>query len=524
MLTLLPTLWWLLFSMALGLCIGSFTNVLIHRLPQDRSPREPRWSACPHCKTRIRWSDNVPVFSFLRLRGRCRNCHLPISVRYPVVELLMAITFVAITDAFLLSEGRPGLRPDAFGGADRFLSDWPMVLAHLLLFAALFVMSAIDIEHYWVDIRFSTMAIVSGFVLHTIWTPRDSLTAWPRPDSVAASVSLAVLAGLGIVWLVSRLAPDDDEEWDEGNFADPAAEAPSGTETPATGAPQAYVSPYEKRSASSRWPVWFVLAALIVMVIAIIGESAGGWPTTWLWRSGICVGAMLAVIIGVGCAARASDEQIETALEEERFSARRMVLGETVLLLPAAIFALLVGGYLMTRGEVRAAAEALLHHVVGAGESSRSQGGWQPLLGFSTAAMGFVIGGALGWFVRITFTLVFGKEAFGTGDIHMMAAAGCVAGWPVVVIGFFLACLMAMAGWLVTLPFKRTRAIPLGPWLSLGFLTVVLFYRPLMESAWIRNVADAVIYLSTPTQPRERKAFEFVLPPEGHDFLRLPSK
>ncbi len=110
---------------------------------------------------------------------------------------------------------------------------------------------------------------------------------------------------------------------------------------------------------------------------------------------------------------------------------------------------------------------------------------WAPLEGLSTAAAGFVLAGALGWAVRIIFTLAFGKEAFATGDIHMMAAAGCVAGWPVVVLGFFVTCGVALAGWVLTLPFKRARALPLGPWLFLSLLLVTLFYEPLVNCTLI---------------------------------------
>jgi leader peptidase (prepilin peptidase)/N-methyltransferase len=74
---------------AFGLILGSFTNVLIHRIPRRRSVVFPP-SACPSCRARIRWYDNVPLLSYLLLRGRCRSCKAPIPVRYPVVELLVA--------------------------------------------------------------------------------------------------------------------------------------------------------------------------------------------------------------------------------------------------------------------------------------------------------------------------------------------------------------------------------------------------------------------------------------------------
>jgi leader peptidase (prepilin peptidase) / N-methyltransferase len=71
---------------AYGLVLGSFLNVVIHRLPREMSLLRPR-SHCPGCGTLVRWYDNVPVLSYFALRGRCRGCRTPISPRYPLVEL-----------------------------------------------------------------------------------------------------------------------------------------------------------------------------------------------------------------------------------------------------------------------------------------------------------------------------------------------------------------------------------------------------------------------------------------------------
>jgi leader peptidase (prepilin peptidase) / N-methyltransferase len=78
-----------------GAVIGSFLNVVIHRLPRGESLVHPR-SRCPGCGTQIAGYDNVPILSWLALRGRCRHCGEPISPRYPVVELLTAVVFAAV--------------------------------------------------------------------------------------------------------------------------------------------------------------------------------------------------------------------------------------------------------------------------------------------------------------------------------------------------------------------------------------------------------------------------------------------
>ena len=75
------------FSFIFGLCIGSFLNVCIYRLPASRSITHPR-SSCPHCGRLIRFYDNIPVLSYLWLRGRCRYCRTSIALRYPMVEIL----------------------------------------------------------------------------------------------------------------------------------------------------------------------------------------------------------------------------------------------------------------------------------------------------------------------------------------------------------------------------------------------------------------------------------------------------
>jgi leader peptidase (prepilin peptidase)/N-methyltransferase len=82
-------------SVVFGLIFGSFLNVCIYRLPRDLSVLNPRWSACPECKKPITFYDNIPVLSWLLLRGRCRQCKEPISPRYLMVEVLNAVLFLA---------------------------------------------------------------------------------------------------------------------------------------------------------------------------------------------------------------------------------------------------------------------------------------------------------------------------------------------------------------------------------------------------------------------------------------------
>ena len=105
----MATIWWLLFWTAVGLCLGSFLNVVVYRIPRNQSLRAPLWSACPHCRKRIIWYDNIPVISFILLGGRCRECGVPIATRYLVIEVAMALITLCLqgaespwTDALML--------------------------------------------------------------------------------------------------------------------------------------------------------------------------------------------------------------------------------------------------------------------------------------------------------------------------------------------------------------------------------------------------------------------------------------
>lgn len=82
-----------IFVFLFGAVVGSFLNVVIHRVPREQSIVFPN-SACPNCKTAIKPYDNIPLFGWLMLGGKCRNCKSPISPRYPAVELLTALVFV----------------------------------------------------------------------------------------------------------------------------------------------------------------------------------------------------------------------------------------------------------------------------------------------------------------------------------------------------------------------------------------------------------------------------------------------
>jgi len=491
----LVTLWWLLFWTALGLCIGSFLNVVIYRIPNDKSLRIPLWSACPHCRNRIRWHDNIPVLSFILLRGRCRDCGVPIATRYPVIEMAMVIVVLMLLDAFFIGESRAGLRPQNRLGMTEGLSyDWPILVAHIVLFACLMAMSAIDLEHYWVDIRFTNLATWGGFVFHTLWTPIHS-TQWVRPSDTTAVVSVFGLVGLGVVWLVFICRPHADPE-DYGERDVPLGDFTQLESITPSQAPPSLQSP-------SRTAAWVCFAVLAGLWLALFVDETGAGTLRHAGRGLLPLLLFFVLILAESMIPRESDHAIVEAIHDERHEARRMVLMEFAMLSPAIVMGLVGLAIMQGDGEWAGRISGALH-----GEIRLSDRGlfrnWAPLFGFATAASGYMISGAIGWAVRIVFTLLFGKEAFGAGDVHMMAAAGAVVGWPVVLIGFFLTCGVALLGWVISLPFKRTRAVPLGPWLSLGFLAVTIFYSGIIRQPIIARAVDVVEWILRGDVPAKR--------------------
>ncbi|HEY5975477.1 MAG TPA: prepilin peptidase, partial [Geobacteraceae bacterium] len=159
-----------IFAFLLGAAVGSFLNVCIYRLPAGLSVVSPP-SSCPGCGSRIRWHDNVPIFGYLLLRGRCRACHNPISPRYPLVELLNGLLTLA-----LFAKTGPTLT----------------FLALFLLCSSLVAITFIDLDHQIIPDVISLPGIVVGFMFSFFLPWHDWLNAL-----------LGILAGGGSLLLVA---------------------------------------------------------------------------------------------------------------------------------------------------------------------------------------------------------------------------------------------------------------------------------------------------------------------------------
>jgi len=169
-----------LLAAGLGLCIGSFLNVCIHRLPRGLSVVRPR-SACPGCRGLIAWYDNIPLLSWLILRGRCRACGAPIAVRYPLVEAATGALFVAALGV----EG-PTLEAAVTAGFG----------------AALLALILIDAEHQLLPDAITLPGIAAGIGLAPLRAALSPVAAERPATALAYSIAAAAL-GYAIPWALN---------------------------------------------------------------------------------------------------------------------------------------------------------------------------------------------------------------------------------------------------------------------------------------------------------------------------------
>ena len=167
----------LIFAGVLGAVVGSFLNVCIYRMPRGIGLAEPRRSFCPSCRKTIQWFENLPVVSWLLLRGRCSTCGERIPARYLVVELLTAVLFAWSWSVWGV----------------------PLALVYWVLISLLVTGSFIDIEHFIIPDELTLGGLAAGLVFSVALPSLHGVeTFW---EGGAAGLSGA-LAGLGLLWLV----------------------------------------------------------------------------------------------------------------------------------------------------------------------------------------------------------------------------------------------------------------------------------------------------------------------------------
>jgi leader peptidase (prepilin peptidase) / N-methyltransferase len=165
------------FAFVFGAAVGSFLNVCIYRWPVDLSINRPRRSFCPNCKQAIPWHQNLPLISWLALRGRCSNCGAKIAFRYFAVELVTALLFLAIWEMF----------------------PWQVAIAYWIFVSFLIIGTFIDFEHFIIPDRVTIGGTIAGIASSM------AVPALMGTDTrLAAGIRSFLAAALGyvILWIV----------------------------------------------------------------------------------------------------------------------------------------------------------------------------------------------------------------------------------------------------------------------------------------------------------------------------------
>ncbi len=480
----------LAFLFALGAIVGSFLNVLVYRLPLGKGIVTPP-SACPHCDTKLRWKDNIPILGWFLLRGRCRYCKSRISPEYFIVELFVALLFAYVGAAWFL---RPSplslmgidtalLKPEwAFDGLARM---WPMLAQIYVLFGVLVAITLIDARTFTIPLLLPWTAAVVGFVvhpLHAAWvqwrfhglrTPPHTWTI-PTPTGEWLIATFAGMIGLivSILLLRARVIPQsfaDFETWEreaQAHADQRAADVAAGT--------AAHPPPPNDRALAPTFRRVFLLTgpALALMFLGFSVGMPSGKPFLGMF-AGMGVGLLIGMVLRRVVSDPGGPDEAGNDVDPIWLSyphARREMLKELAFVaLPTLAFA---GAWFLAHrsGVPPMAAEPPL---------------W--ISAIAGSFLGYLGGGGLVWAIRILGSLGFGKEAVGLGDVHLMAGVGAVLGWIDPTIAFFVApglgLMWVIGSWVVA----RTKgkgvgtALPFGPHLAMASVVVVLA-KPIVES------------------------------------------
>ena len=173
-----------LFTFAFGASLGSFTNVLIYRIPMDMSVVHPA-SACPSCGHKIRWFENLPILSYFALRGRCSQCGVSISSQYPVLEFIAGVWSVSLAYRELWP---------IFSQAELWVNDISVLLSATALWLWLLIFTCGLLAITIIDLRYTF--VPDEISLNLIWLSFCSLFI---PTQVPIDHFFGLIAGYGVI-------------------------------------------------------------------------------------------------------------------------------------------------------------------------------------------------------------------------------------------------------------------------------------------------------------------------------------
>ncbi len=452
LLSWIPLAFFTLFFGAVGASLGSLINVIAYRVPLGQSVITPP-SRCPACGTRLTWRENVPIFGWLMLRGRCRFCRSRISPEYPLVEALVGVLFAGL---FVLWFGLDGSRELGFtAGAwspewagNGLAATWPIFVTILLLVASLVAMTLVDAKTFTIPLVLAWVPTVFALVVlpaHAGWFEAvhgPVYASAARPGLWLAEDGTRWLSATG--WLWSLPTPGvRDWGWIGGSLGGTVG----------------------------------IGVSLALLKLGLIRRSFADYDQ---WEAGVLANAeaeRVAARARAAEAGQATDDagpvraDLPADLWVQYPHARREMIKESAFLFAPVALAV-VGAWLASRWAFGA-----MDPVVDP-EGFVVPGVVAPLwlLVLSGVLWGYLVGGGVVWAVRILGSLGFGKEAMGLGDVHLLGAVGACVGWIDATLGFFAAAFVGLA-WAVLGAVsggKLPRAMPYGPFLAVGTLLVIV--------------------------------------------------
>ena len=191
---------WIVWLTVLGSVFGSFFNVVVYRLPEGMSLSVPG-SHCPKCKHPVRWHDNIPVLSWFLLRGRCRDCRAPFSIRYPIVEAVTAAIFGILAAVEYVSGGAnlPLQTVQTPGGlVEVHLDSTQMYLVygyHVTLLSTLLCAAMIEFDGKRLPRSLFYPAAAIGLVVPIVWPFVHPVAAWPGLENLGGGIAAGLIDG-----------------------------------------------------------------------------------------------------------------------------------------------------------------------------------------------------------------------------------------------------------------------------------------------------------------------------------------
>ena len=462
-----------IFVTVLGACIGSFLNVVIFRLPEGLSLTKPP-SHCPKCKYHLAWYDNIPIVSWFVLDAKCRNCGAKISSQYPVIEGVTALLFLLL---FVLYFTGASYHMMEFYGPE---STWPVYLTHMILIAALIAATMIDARLFIIPMELPWAIGVTAAILLPFATgvKAENFHLVPTVSGHAVGIALGGGIGVAIAWflLEKKIIPRSFEFNDEGQWVidgKPAGPAfgPAPTKTPAEVRLDGTSLPHP--SAESPAPDAPVASNAQATDAPAATEAAAP----------------------VDAPPKPAAEELPYELGLPHPNPRGEMAKELMFLAIPLLGAIM--GYFIVPSS---GPEGRITDALGFEHVLRLSGGWTNLMMWQHVLAGVVFGGLIGggvaWFFRIAGTYLFGKEAMGMGDVHILAAIGAVIGAPYAIFVFFFAAVLGLVGAIITgaannlFTDKFKRPIPFGPYLALATVILLLIHDPV--EGFVTNVGNTV--------------------------------